>query len=275
MATPRLNRFTLPGSLGELFIDVRSAGGGSARPAVVGVHGFKGFKDWGFWPVFAGRAARAGFTAVTFNLSGSGVDAAGEPSLGERFSRDTYSRQLEDIRTVIDALFSGALGVVEPSMVGLVGHSRGGGMAIIAAEADSRVSALVTWAAIADADRWSQATRQAWRARGHLDVENSRTGQVLPLSVDVLDDLDANSARLDITAAASRLGIPWLIVHGDEDESVPVSDAVLLAKANPVATPLIIPGTGHTFGASHPWKPSVGVAERVMDETLQFLMRNH
>ena len=273
MATPRLERLTLTGSLGELFVDVRAAGAASARPAVVGVHGFKGFKDWGFWPAFAERAARAGFTAVTFNLSGSGVDAAGEPTLGARFSRDTYSRQLEDIGTVVSALFSGALGVGEPSTLGLVGHSRGGGMAVLAAAADPRVRALVTWAAIAHADRWSNATREAWRGRGHIDVENSRTGQVLPLGVDILDDLDTNGARLDISAAASRLGIPWLIVHGEKDESVPVADAARLANANPGATTLIVPGTGHTFGASHPWKPPVPVAERVMEQTLRFLMR--
>jgi hypothetical protein len=28
------------------------------------LHGFKGFKDWGMFPPFADRLARAGFTAV-------------------------------------------------------------------------------------------------------------------------------------------------------------------------------------------------------------------
>ncbi len=274
MATPRLARHIVAGRLGELFIDVRSAGERSARPAIIGVHGFKGFKDWGFWPAFGERAARAGFTTVTFNLSGSGVDAAGEPTLGQRFSLDTYSHQLADIRTLVDALFSGALGVAQPTVLGLVGHSRGGGMAILAAGEDPRVRSLVTWAAIANADRWSMATRAAWCSRGHIDIENSRTGQVLPLGVDILDDLDANAARLDITAAASRLTIPWLIVHGEEDESVSVSDAERLAQANPSAATLMVPSTGHTFGATHPWKPPVPAAERVMDETLRFMMRN-
>ncbi len=273
MATSRLTQHTISGALGELFIDVRSAGDGGARPAVIGVHGFKGFKDWGFWPPLAERAARAGFTAVTFNLSGSGVDAAGQPTLGERFSRDTYSRQLHDIRAVIAALHAGELDVAAPATVALVGHSRGGGMAILAAESDPRVKPLVTWAAIADADRWSQATRKAWRERGHLDIENSRTGQVLPLGTDILDDVEANQAALDITAAAARLAIPWLIVHGEDDESVPVADAGRLSAANPGAKSLIVPGTGHTFGAAHPWK-AAPVAELVMAESLRFLMKH-
>lgn len=273
MATPRLTRHSIPGALGDLFIDVRTAGDAGARPAIVCVHGFKGFKDWGFWPPFAERAARAGFTAVTFNLSGSGVDAEGEPGLGERFTHDTYSHQLHDTRTVIDALAGGEFGVGQPSILGLVGHSRGGGMAILAANADPRVKALVTWAAIADADRWDQATRDAWRARGFMNVENSRTGQVLPVTTDMLDDLDASRGSLDITAAATRLSVPWLIVHGEDDESVPVAEAERLSAANPEATLKTVPGTGHTFGAAHPWKPAP-VAELVMAESLRFLMKH-
>lgn len=273
MATPTLSRHSLPGALGELFIDMRSAGDPAARPAIVSVHGFKGFKDWGFWPPFAERAARAGFTAVTFNLSGSGVDANGEPTLGERFARDTYSHQLQDIQIVITALFNAELGVAPPPALALVGHSRGGGMAVIAAAADPRVSALVTWAAIAEADRWDEATRAAWRERGFLDVENTRTGQVLPVTTDILDDLDSSREALNITAAAGRVSIPWLIIHGDNDESVPVGDAARLASANRNATLRIVPGTGHTFGAGHPWKPAA-VAELVMAESLRFLMKH-
>ncbi len=273
MATPRLTRHTQPGALGELFIDVRTAADSGARPAIIGIHGFKGFKDWGFWPPFAERAARAGFTAVTFNLSGSGVDASGESSLGERFSHDTYSRQLHDIGVVIDALMGEALGVSKPSAVGLVGHSRGGGMAILAADDDPRVRALVTWAAISRADRWSEAAHESWRSRGYMNVENSRTGQVLPVTTDILDDVDANRDALDIAAAASRLSIPWLIVHGEDDESVPVAEAEQLSAANGSATLKTVPGVGHTFGAAHPWTP-VPTAELVIAESLRFLMKH-
>ena len=78
MATPRLSDLTLPGALGELFVTVRAAGRQSPRPAVVLLHGFKGFRSWGFFPTLADRLARAGFTAVSYSASGSGVDAKGE-----------------------------------------------------------------------------------------------------------------------------------------------------------------------------------------------------
>ena len=48
----------------------------------------------------------------------------------------------------MDALAGGELGVAPPTTVGLVGHSRGGGVAVLQAARDPRVQALVTWAAI-------------------------------------------------------------------------------------------------------------------------------
>src|SRR3954469_18486308 len=111
MATPTLSKHALSGALGPILIDVRSGGRSSSRPAVVVVHGFKGFKDWGMFPHLAERLALAGLTALTLNLSGSGVDDAGEFSLPDRFGHNTFSAELQDVRGVIDSLMAGSLGV--------------------------------------------------------------------------------------------------------------------------------------------------------------------
>ena len=115
MATPTLTSHRLPGTLGEILVDVRAAGRDSARPAIVVVHGWKGFKDWGMFPPLAERLARAGFATITFNLSGSGVDDRGEFVWPERFGHDTFTAELEDVATVVDALARGELGVAPPS----------------------------------------------------------------------------------------------------------------------------------------------------------------
>src|SRR3954453_2419477 len=107
MATPALTKHSLTGVLGQILIDIRSASRKTPRPAVAVVHGFKGFKDWGMFPHLAERLARAGFTAVTFNLSGSGVDDAGEFSLPDRFAHDTFTAGLTDLGRVLDALSEG------------------------------------------------------------------------------------------------------------------------------------------------------------------------
>ena len=276
MATATLSAHVLDGALGELFIDVRAGGRGSPRPAVIVVHGFKGFKDWGMFPPFAERLARAGVTAVTFNMSGSGVDAAGESTLPDRFARDTYSAELHDLGVVATALEGGRLGVAPPSSLGLVGHSRGGGIAILHAAHGGRARALVTWAAIGTVERWDVATTRAWRASGTMDVVNARTGQVIPIRTDILDDIDENAAELDIRAAAARIEVPWLIVHGSADESVPVEEGERLAEASGRESTrlLVVPAAGHTFGAAHPWSPPVPAAEEVFDETVRFLAKS-
>ncbi len=272
MATPTLTRHRVAGALGEVLVDVRAGGRDSARPAVIVVHGFKGFKDWGLWPSLAERFARAGFSAVTLNLSGSGVDDAGEFVFPERFGHNTFSAELQDLRRVIDALAVGELGVAPPSSMGLLGHSRGGGIAVLHAAADPRVGALVTWAAISTVERWTPAERAAWRAAGVTEVRNARTGQTLPQYLDVLDDIERFAAELDIEAAAGRIAVPWLIVHGGDDEAVALLEGERLAAAAPRfgSRFLAIDGAGHTFGASHPWRGATPELERVIDATLAF-----
>jgi dienelactone hydrolase len=270
MATPTLTRHRLSGVLGEILVDVRAGGRGSPRPAVVVVHGFKGFKDWGLWPTLAERLSRAGLSAVTLNLSGSGVDDSGEFVYPERFGHNTFSAELQDLRRVTDALAAGELGVAPPSAVGLLGHSRGGGVAVLHTANDARIKALATWAAISTVERWPMSQRAAWRSAGVNEVKNVRTGQVLPLYPDVLDDIERNAAALDIEAAAGRVAVPWLIVHGVEDEAVALAEGEQLAAAAPGARFLAVEGAAHTFGAVHPWRGATPALERVEDTTLAF-----
>jgi pimeloyl-ACP methyl ester carboxylesterase len=274
MATPVLTKQVLPGALGEILVDVRAAGRESPRPAIVIAHGFKGFKDWGMFPPLADRLARAGFATVAFNFSGSGVDDTGEFVWPERFGHNTYSAELRDLSRVMDALVGGKLGVAPPTTIGVVGHSRGGGVAVLHAEQDPRVQVLVTWSSISSVERWSPQEVADWREKGVKEVVNSRTGQRLPLFTDALDDVERNAGgSLDILGAAARLQIPWLIAHGTEDEAVSHLEGSALRAASPLPTTrlLAIEGAGHTFGAGHPWeaqKHDTPQLRRVFDMTL-------
>jgi uncharacterized protein len=273
MATPKLTEHSLPGVLGEILLSVRAAGHKSPRPAVVLVHGFKGFRSWGFFPTLADRLAKAGFTVVSYNASGSGVDAAGEFAFPDRFGHNTYSTELADLRTVLTALSAGELGVVTPSKLGLMGHSRGGGIVVLQAAKDPRVSALVTWATIGIVDRWSAGAKADWRARGRLDVVNSRTSQVLPLYLDVLEEVEQQKAnRLDLEMAARDVKVPWLLLHGEEDDNVPTAESERLHAANgqPTKELKIVSGAGHTFGAKHPMEGIPDTLERTMQATLNW-----
>ncbi len=265
---------------GPLRGDVRTAGDGTGRPAIVICHGFKGFKDWGFFPHLASRLALAGATTVSFNFSGSGVGPDGE-SFSElaRFGHATLSGDVRDIDIVCGALRNGTLveGLRPPPTIGLFGHSRGGGATVLYAASNEHIEALVTWAAISTIDRWSEETVRDWKQAGQMDIVNARTGQVMPLFLDLLDDVERNgSDGLNIRAAAKRLSIPWLILHGDVDEAVAVDDAETLATAAASETTelRIVPGGGHTFGAKHPWAGSTPELQTTMDETVAWFARH-
>lgn len=274
MATPIQTAFQLTGADGgPLRGDVRTAG--LRRPAVVICHGFKGFKGWGYFPVIADRLARAGFSVVSFNFSGSGVGEDGERfSEPERFGRSTYSGQLTDLQVVLDGLSNGAFGI-QPSAVGLLGHSMGGAIAVLQAARDERVRALITWAATARFGRlWRPDQVPDWRRTGRIDVVNQRTGEILPLYTDVLDDLERHREVLDVGRAAARVRVPWLIAHGAADESVPLEDARTLHAGNAAAELLLLEGTGHTFGIKHPWNGSSPAFERLSEATVEWFARH-
>src|SRR3954449_11529598 len=106
------------------------------RPAVVICHGFKGFMEWGFFPALAALLAERGFVAIRFNLSGTGMLPGDERVTDpDAFRANTYSRELADLTAVLDATAAGAIapGRVDRGRIGLFGHSRGGGIALLAA----------------------------------------------------------------------------------------------------------------------------------------------
>jgi dienelactone hydrolase len=234
------------------------------RPTVVIFHGFKGFMEWGFFPHLAELLRQRGFVAVRANFSGGGM-RPGEDHVAhpEAFRDNTFSRELTEGLALLEATATGALlpelaGRVDGDRLGLFGHSRGGGTAILAAASDpwrDRLRALVTWAAVSTFDRFDAATQATWRERGEIPIVNARTGQELPFGVSILEDLEENREALDIRAAARRRTAPWLLVHGAEDEAVPAEEGrILEAAAAPPVERLEIPGAGHTFGAKHPFQ---------------------
>jgi dienelactone hydrolase len=229
-------------------------------PTVVICHGFKGFMEWGFFPAVAELLAQRGFVTVRFNLAGSGMQPGDELVSDPRaFSANTYSAEVADLLRVLEATGNEiADDRVDRGRLGLLGHSRGGGAAILAAASQpwrDRIRALVTWAAISHVDRYTPEEKRIWRATGEMPVVNTRTGQQLALGRGLLEDVERHSAgSLDILAAAGRVAAPWLIVHGGDDESVPASEAAeLAARAAGTHELLVIPGAGHTFGAKHPF----------------------
>jgi len=242
-------------------------------PYVVVVHGFKGFMNWGFFPELGARLAAAGYAGVFFNTSSSGIGEDLENFTEvEAFERSTYSKDLEDIERVRAEARAGTFEGVDPERVAILGHSRGGGVALIHAAEAGDLGCVITWAAIPSASRFDEETLTRWREEGHLEISNARTGQVFKIQLDGLHDYEANEERFDIPGAAGRLRAPTLLVHGTGDESVEHESLDILAAARGEgATLLSVEGAGHTFGIKHPMTETDPAFEEVWAHTRTFL----
>lgn len=244
-------------------------------PWVLVLHGFKGFLDWGFFPLLCDRLAERGVAAVAFNTSGSGVGSDGESfSELDAFRRDSLSRQIEDVERVRDHALRGELGTLSAGRRAVFGHSRGGAMAVVHAAEDGGYRGVAAWAALDGFDRWDETSKALWRRRGVLEVLNARTGQVLPMGVHMLDDLERHAARFDVRASAARLRAPLLLVHGTADPVVPLDCSRALHAAAPCAEPLmLVEGEGHTLGATHPLGQAGPALARALETTAAWLAR--
>jgi len=243
-----------------LILDAFWPEGSEKLPVVLFAHGYKGFKDWGAWDLFGKKIAEAGFLFIKFNFSFNGgtlEQPMDFPDL-EAFGNNNYSTEVGDISRMIDFIYqSNALPRerLEVSNTTLIGHSRGGGMAILAAGLDDRINKLVTLAAISDLVR-RQPTGpllERWKRNGVSHVMNKRTGQQMPHFYQMHEDYMENLHIFDIPMMAKKLSIPWLIVHGTSDEAVGFSEAEELRDFNSKAEFEVMEGVNHVFGAKHPW----------------------
>ncbi len=216
-----------------------------ALALVVLVHGFKGFKDWGFFPWVAEYLTEHRFAVCRFNMSRSGIGE--NPETFDRldlFAEDTFSTQLADLHTVVEyAQEQHRLSTF------LLGHSRGGGVALLGAREISGLCGVITWNAIARVDRWDDAAKQKWREDKKLDVENARTKQVMAISTRALDDLP----RHDILGASAKLEVPLLAIAGGDDETIPYAESKELTSAASEAVFVKIRTASHTLNAVHPF----------------------
>jgi alpha/beta superfamily hydrolase len=180
------------------------------------------------YPDFADRlAADTGWIVLTFNFRGTGA-SDGDFSLGG---------WLADLRAAIDHLLE------EENATGawLAGSSTGGSLAICVAGEDERVRGVATLAAPADFQDWAGDAKDL--------LEHARRIGVVRRA-DFPPDLSAWTREIRETEPLALIGKipprPILIVHGDQDDVVPLEDARALADATGGEAELrVVTGAGH------------------------------
>ena len=236
---------------------------GTQKPLVIFCHGYKGFKDWGAWDLVASSFSENNHFFVKFNFSHNGGTVENPidfPDLNA-FAENNYTKELDDLDEMLNHLLSEEFkhkNEIDTTNVTLIGHSRGGGIAIIKTNEDERISRLITWASISDFGERASTTGELeqWRKDGVKYVLNGRTKQKMPHNFQFYEDFKANEKRLHIEPAIKNIKVPVMIIHALEDPSVSYSEAEDLYSWNHDNVLVTINNSDHVFGSRHPWDDS-------------------
>ncbi|MFC4777411.1 alpha/beta hydrolase family protein [Paenibacillus sp. GCM10023252] len=246
--------------------------GAVRRPVLIICHGFKAFAGWGFFPYTADWFAERGFYTVLFDFSCNGVRDRDFDEL-DKFALNTYSREQKDLALVMDALRQGKLphaSSADSAKLHLLGHSRGGGNAIIFAAEHSAVCSIAVWNSIASPQLLGEAAADEAKQAGVTYIENARTKQQMPISYTFFKDIEDHLERFAIARRLSELAQPALLIQGDQDSSQLVDGYRQLQLAAPQHKYRTIAGGTHTFGAVHPFQGTTLQLEQALDATFAF-----
>ncbi len=276
-----LQNFPVPGNHQRPIVtDLFYQKTGVKKPLVIFCHGYKGYKDWGVFGKMNEDFISSGFALLKFNFSHNGgtlEQPIDFPDL-DAFGANNYMMEMDDLQTIIDWITQNEehRSEIDTEDITLIGHSRGGGIVTLTASKDARIKKVITWAAVSTLDRTmfqEGPELEQWKKEGVLYIVNGRTKQQMPHYIQFYENYKKNETYLNIQNAAEKLTIPHLIIHGNEDQAVPIRHGQNLHRWNPNSEFHIVAGANHVFGAKQPWTTTEfpTAFQEVLEETMEFL----
>lgn len=207
---------------------------GSREDALVVIgHGVTGNKDRPLLVALAEGLAARGWPCLRVSYSGNGA------SEGD-FREANITKESGDLRAILDALPAGL-------KVAYAGHSMGGAVGLTTAADDERIRVLVSLAGMVRTDDFCE------REFGSVTPGKGCMWDdpQFPLSQHFVDDLTSTG---DLFDEAARIAVPWLLIHGTDDDVVGIDDSRDAYDTAEEPKKLVeIPGAGHSFDeASYP-----------------------
>ena len=211
-------------------LDYRFHGDASdlSRLVLIG-HGVTGNLDRPWAEGLADALASASYPAARFSFAGNG-DSEGD------FRDCTISKEVGDLGAMIDA--AKAAGYEE---ILYAGHSMGGAVGVLRASSDDRINRLISLAGMVHTAKFAEVEfGEETPDEGFMWEDED-----CPLSSTYVNDMNAIGSVLDKGAAIS---VPWLLVHGDADDVVPIEESrEIFARANEPKQLVELPGVNHVF----------------------------
>jgi uncharacterized protein len=181
---------------------------GKEQLVVIG-HGVTGNKDRPWAVTLASALNAAGYASLRISFSGNGESEG-------CFENSCPSKEVSDLKAVLDAFADRHLT--------FVGHSMGGAVGVISAAQDPRIARLISLAGMVHtADFAARKFGEVTPGAGCMwDIP------ACPLSQSFVDDMNSIDSVLNL---AGKVTVPWLLVHGTQDGVVPIEESEQIAAA--------------------------------------------
>lgn len=197
---------------------------GSQDVVVIG-HGLTSDKERPWSSALSAELAREGVASLRIAFSGNGDS-------GGRFEDSCITKEVADLGSVLDALGD--------RRISYVGHSMGAAVGVITASRDERIRNLVSLAGMVHTREFIR------RMFGDLRPGEPMLGKDhCRLSTTLVDDLEAIDS---VAPLGARIRVPWLLVHGNADDVVPIQHARDIHEVAGGRSQLVeLEGVDHSF----------------------------
>lgn len=197
-------------------------------------HGVTGNKDRPLIVGVATELAKLGIPCLRFSFSGNGGS-------GGRFQDCTITSETEDLEDILNQVYDSETHII------YIGHSMGGAVGTLVAKKEpKRIQTLVSLAGMVHTrEFFEREFGDAKPDEGFMWDEPT-----CPLSQKAWDD--ATQTIVTTLPAAKEITQPWLLIHGTEDDVVPISDSREAFQAATTERKKLVerPNESHMFSES-------------------------
>ena len=219
------------------------------RLTVICAHGYRQNRvqeDVPLLPIAQALAGR-GINVLLFDFRNCGESAGGITSVGQY--------EVRDLLGAVDFVRS------QPNLspkIALLGFSMGASVALMAAEQEPAVAAVIADSPFADLSDYLKANFSVW-----TDLPAVPFNQSILIMLPMLTGLHPETVS-PIKDIAKLDGRPLLLIHGEADADIAIDNSELLQQAYPAARLVRIPGARHVKGFATD-------SNRYLTEVLAFL----
>jgi pimeloyl-ACP methyl ester carboxylesterase len=209
------------------------------QPAAIFLNGFLDTMDSTRKRQLAALLRKDGLVTVRFDYTYGFGQGTGNVAMF------TITSQVKDAERVID--YAMRRGYVDPDQVVLIGHCYGGMAAILLAAFDSRVKGLVTLSAPyhfqeTKLTRMDEHELSRVRLKRYFHIYSDNLKKEVRVDYSFFED----GMKKDMARATRNLHQPILVIHGSEDESIPLSNArEIYERVAGKKELIVIPEMGH------------------------------